>query len=72
MKPLTVNINQVKRIMRQPIGSGFLVFRSSEDEFETAEFVLGEGGKILRPDGSRFTYIYPDGREFAYAVEDVT
>jgi len=66
LRPMPVNSNQAKRILRQPIGSGFFVYRASETTFQVVEFKLDDDGQLLYPDGSPFDYIAENGERYVY------
>lgn len=56
LKTLRPTTTQIERLKKEPIGSGFLVFRADEDRVEVVPFVLGVSGQLLNPDGSPLTF----------------
>lgn len=69
VKSLTLNTNQAKRILLQPIGSGFFVWRSGANEFRLTEFKLGEDGQLLYMDDTPFDYLLADGRRIEFVAK---
>lgn len=68
LKPMRVNSNQVRRLLRQPIGSGFIAYRYSDDVVEVVEFVISPDGELTKTDGSPLEYICDDGRTVHYQI----
>lgn len=56
LRPMPVNSNQIKRLLRSPIGSGFFVYRNSETSVQVVEIIIAPTGEITRPDGTPLEY----------------
>lgn len=68
LRPMPVNSNQIKRITRCPVGSGFFVYHYSHnddesDTVEVVEFMLSPNGDVLKPDGTPLEYCTQDGKD---------
>ena len=72
LKPMRINSNQVRRLLRQPIGSGFLSYRYSEDTVEVVEFVISDSGRLMRTDGTLLDYVCANGDTIHYRVVSET
>lgn len=73
LKPLTLNQNQVKRMLAAPVLSGFLTIRLDNNEsekcFQVIEFRVSDAGDILNTDGSPLVFMCEDGEKITYRVE---
>lgn len=56
LKPMRINSNQITRLLRGQIGTGFLSYRFDETSVEVAEFQIGPAGELLNPSGTPLTY----------------
>ena len=64
LKPLVPSVTQVNRVSSMPVGSGFVIFRMSEEAVQVAEFSVSlETGEMLSPNGDPFSYILETGGE---------
>ena len=69
LKPMTVNTNQAARLLRQPIGSGFLCYRSGENDIGVVEFVVKEDGRLFCvEDNTPLTYTCKNGKVITYRI----
>jgi len=68
LKPMRISSNQITRLLKQPIGSGFLSYRFDEEHVEVAEFVVTGSGELLRPDGTPLEYACKNGDTIRYRV----
>ena len=70
MKPIRPNTTQMARVLKQPIGSGFLIFRATEESVGIVEFLI-DAGRLTKPDGTRLTYTFDNGEMVEYEIEQV-
>ena len=68
LRPMRINSNQIVRLVKQPIGSGFLAYRFDEEHVEVAEFVVSENGELLKPDNTPLEYACKNGDTIRYRV----
>jgi len=73
-KPLRPTTTQMKRMLsrQQPIGAGFLIYKSANNEVGIVEFKVSDKGIMTMLDGSPMIYTCKNGSIKHYQIIDFT
>jgi hypothetical protein len=74
LKPLRPTTTQMKRMLskQQPIGAGFLIYKSANNEVGVVEFKVSDTGIMTMLDGSPMIYTCENGTIKHYQIVDFT
>lgn len=72
LKPLRPTTTQMKRMLskQQPIGAGFLIYKSANNEVGIVEFKVSDKGRMTMLDGSPVIYTCKDDTIKHYQIID--